>query len=188
MAAVEERIVDRALLRLMRGMLRAGVMEDGRVERRSTGTPQGGVLSPLLANVYLHRLDRTWQKRGVGRLVRYADDLVVLCRTEAEAQQALVMLAEVLAELGLELKEAKTRIVHMAVGGEGMDFLGFAPPQHRNYNRRFRRINTSGLMSVRSAGFRILIEMLRFWGGSAPKFAVHHQHTQHIHHHPSAQQ
>jgi len=75
MSAVEERICDRELLKLVRGMLRAGVMEHGSVRHRVTGTPQGGVISPLLANVYLHRLDRRWQTRGCGRLVRYADDL-----------------------------------------------------------------------------------------------------------------
>ncbi|MCA1707719.1 MAG: hypothetical protein LC808_32390, partial [Actinobacteria bacterium] len=74
MEAIEERVVDRKLLKLVRDMLRAGVMHDGAVTRRETGTPQGGVISPLLANVYLHRLDRAWQTHGVGGLVRYADD------------------------------------------------------------------------------------------------------------------
>jgi RNA-directed DNA polymerase len=72
--AVEERISDRNLLKLLRAMLRAGVMEQGVVRGSVTGTPQGGVVSPLLCNVYLHRLDRAWQTRGVGVLVRYADD------------------------------------------------------------------------------------------------------------------
>jgi group II intron reverse transcriptase/maturase len=74
--AVEERICDRHVLKLLRGMLRAGVMQDGAVHRPVTGTPQGGIVSPLLANVYLHRLDRVWETDGVGVLVRYADDLV----------------------------------------------------------------------------------------------------------------
>ena len=76
MAAVEERIGDRHVLKLLRAMLRAGVMQDGAVTRSDTGTPQGGVLSPCLANVYLHRLDRQWADRGTGVLVRYADDLL----------------------------------------------------------------------------------------------------------------
>ncbi|MDQ5831825.1 MAG: group II intron reverse transcriptase/maturase [Actinomycetota bacterium] len=125
MAAIEERISDRKLLKLLRAMLRAGVMEDGAVRREVAGTPQGGVVSPLLANVYLHRLDRQWQTRGTGVPVRYADDLVVLCRTRREAEAALAALRSVLAELGLELKQAKTRIVHLREGGEGLDFLGF---------------------------------------------------------------
>src|SRR6266542_551011 len=77
-AAIEERICDRNLLKLLRALLRAGVMEQGVVRRSVTGTPQGGVVSPLLCNVYLHRLDRVWRTRGRGVLVRYADDLVVL--------------------------------------------------------------------------------------------------------------
>jgi group II intron reverse transcriptase/maturase len=76
MAAVEERISDRHLLKLLRAMLRAGVMADGAVTRSNTGTPQGGVVSPVLCNVYLHRLDRCWAARGTGTLVRFADDRV----------------------------------------------------------------------------------------------------------------
>ena len=85
----------------------------------------GGVLSPCLANVYLHRLDRQWADRGTGVLVRYADDLLAICRTRQEAERALSALTAILAELGLELKQAKTRIVHLTEGGEGLDFLGF---------------------------------------------------------------
>jgi group II intron reverse transcriptase/maturase len=125
MSAIEERIVDRHVLKLLRAMLRAGVMEDGAVRRGVTGTPQGGVISPCLCNVYLHRLDRQWAQRGHGVLVRYADDLLAMCRTRAEAEAALAALRLILAELGLELKDAKTRIVHLAEGGEGVDFLGF---------------------------------------------------------------
>ncbi len=128
MEAVEERIYDRKLLKLVRAMLRAGVMESGAVRHSVTGTPQGGVVSPLLANVYLHRVDREWETRGRGVLVRYADDLVVLCGTQREADAALALLRELVAELGLELKAEKTRIVHLAEGGEGLEFLGF---EHR---------------------------------------------------------
>jgi RNA-directed DNA polymerase len=140
MAAVEERICDRKLLKLLRAMLRAGVMEQGAVRRSVLGTPQGGVVSPLLANVYLHRLDRQWRTRGCGVLVRYADDLVVMCRTKAEAERALVALAAVLAELGLELKQAKTRIVHLREGGEGLDFLGFHHRRVRMTAQHYRHI------------------------------------------------
>jgi group II intron reverse transcriptase/maturase len=125
MSAIEERIVDRHVLKLLRAMLRAGVMQDGAVTRGVAGTPQGGVISPLLCNVYLHRLDRQWAERGARVLVRYADDLLALCRTRAEAEAALAALRMMLAELGLELKDAKTRIVHLSEGGEGVDFLGF---------------------------------------------------------------
>lgn len=130
-AAIEERIVDRQLIKLLRAMLRAGVLEQGTVTRSTTGTPQGGVISPVLCNVYLHRLDRQWARRGSGVLVRYADDLLAMCRTERDAENALRAITTILAELGLEPKQAKTRIVHLREGGEGFDFLGF----HHRYVR-----------------------------------------------------
>jgi RNA-directed DNA polymerase len=125
MQAVEERISDQGVLTLLRAMLRAGVMEDGRVRREVTGTPQGGPASPLLCNIYLHRLDRAWDAHRHGVLVRYCDDLVVMCNTRQQAEAALGRLRQLLAGLGLEPKAAKTRIVHLEVGGEGFDFLGF---------------------------------------------------------------
>jgi group II intron reverse transcriptase/maturase len=131
MTAIEERISDRHLLKLLRAMLRAGVLEDGAVSRSTAGTPQGGVISAVLCNVYLHRLDRQWARRGTGALVRYADDLLVMCNTERDAVRALEALTVLLAELGLEPKLAKTRIAHLREGGEGFDFLGF----HHRYVR-----------------------------------------------------
>ena len=106
-------------------MLRAGVMEDQAVMRSDVGTPQGGVISPCLCTVYLHRLDRQWAERGHGELVRFADDMVVMCRSRQEAERALRALRAILGELGLTLKDAKTRIVELREGGEGLDFLGF---------------------------------------------------------------
>ena len=125
MQAVEERVCDQAVLKLLRAMLRSGVMQDGVVRREVTGTPQGGVVSPLLANVYLHRIDRAWDVREFGVLVRYADDAVVMCRSRQQAEAALARLRALLAELGLEPKAAKTRIVHLTDGAGGLDFLGF---------------------------------------------------------------
>ena len=124
MQAVQERVCDQAVLKLLRVMLRAGVMEDGQVRRPVTGTPQGGVISPLMCNVYLHRLDRAWDEHD-GVLVRFADDLVVMCWSASQAERALECLTGLLADLGLEPKAAKTRIVHLEVGGPGFDFLGF---------------------------------------------------------------
>ncbi|MCA1678497.1 MAG: group II intron reverse transcriptase/maturase, partial [Actinobacteria bacterium] len=141
MSAVEERISDRHILKLLRAMLRAGVMEDGAVRREVAGTPQGGVISSVLCNVYLHRLDRRWAERGCGELVRYSDDLVVLCHTQREAEAALVALRSVLAELGLQLKQAKTRIVHLRGGGEGLDFLGFHHRHVRMTGPRHRHVH-----------------------------------------------
>jgi len=125
MQAVEERVCDQAVLKLLRAMLRAGVMSEGVVRHEVTGTPQGGVISPLMCNAYLHRIDRAWDVREHGVLVRFADDVVVLCRTRQQAEAALMRLRELLAELGLEPKAAKTRIVHLTEGGEGVNFLGF---------------------------------------------------------------
>jgi RNA-directed DNA polymerase len=110
------------------------------VRRSVSGTPQGGVVSPLLCNVYLHRVDRDWRTRGCGVLVRYADDLVVMCRTETEARRALAALRTLLSELGLEPKHAKTRIVCLREGGEGFDFLGFHHRYVRGRTRRSRNI------------------------------------------------
>lgn len=122
--AVEERVCDQSVLKLLRAILRAGVMEEGQVRRPVTGTAQGGVISPVLCNVYLHRLDRAWDD-GDGVLVRYADDVTVMCWSRSQAERALARLTALLAELGLKPKAAKTRIVHLEVGGQGLDFLGF---------------------------------------------------------------
>jgi RNA-directed DNA polymerase len=124
MQAVEERVCDQPVLKLLRAMLRTGVMEDGQLRRTAAGTPQGGVFSPVMCNVYLHRLDRAWDGQD-GVLVRYADDLVVMCWSRSQAERALERLTVLLAGLGLEPKAAKTRIVHLEEGGEGFDFLGF---------------------------------------------------------------
>jgi group II intron reverse transcriptase/maturase len=138
MHAVEERVSDQAVLKLLRAMLRAGVMEQGLVRREVTGTPQGGVVSPLLANVYLHRIDRAWSSREHGVLVRYADDAIVMCWSRQQAEAALGRLTALLADLGLEPKAAKTRIVHLSVGGVGVDFLGF----HHRLVRAWARTGT----------------------------------------------
>jgi group II intron reverse transcriptase/maturase len=139
MHAIEERVSDRAVLKLLRAMLRAGVMEDGTVRRPVTGAAQGGVISPLLCNVYLHRIDRSWSTRQHGVLVRFADDLLVMCRSREQAEAALQRLRQLLADLGLAPKEAKTRIVHLQVGEEGFDFLGFHHRLVRSRPRDGRR-------------------------------------------------
>jgi RNA-directed DNA polymerase len=100
------------------------VMKDGVVQRTVAGTPQGGVISPLLANIYLHVLDTEFTRRGLGELVRYADDGVVLCRSQAQAQGALEAVGDILASLGLELHPGKTKVADLRQGREGLDFLG----------------------------------------------------------------
>jgi RNA-directed DNA polymerase len=142
METVEERVCDQPVLKLLRAMLRAGVMQDGQVQPTVAGTPQGGVFSPAMCNLYLHRLDRAWGESD-GVLVRFADDLVVMCWSRSQAEAALARLTDLLAGLGLEPKAAKTRIVHLEEGGQGFDFLGF----------HHRMVRSRGLNGKKPAAF-----------------------------------
>lgn len=124
---VERRICDRRLLKLLRQWLKAGVLDGGDVLPSDQGVPQGGVISSVLANVVLHELDRLWEDRcrQVGQLVRYADDAVLLCRTEAQAREAVWRVGVILSRLKLTLHPDKTQVVYVGDGRQGFDFLGF---------------------------------------------------------------
>ena len=122
MAGVAAEVADGNILGLVERFLKAGVMEEGVFQPTTVGTPQGGVISPLLANIALNSLD--WQLHDAGfRFVRYADDFVVLCQTEAEVQEAHALVQRHLTALGLTLSAEKTKMTKFR---EGFAFLGFA--------------------------------------------------------------
>jgi RNA-directed DNA polymerase len=141
MELVKERISDRRVQKLIRQWLEAGVMEDGTVRETLAGTPQGGVISPLLANIYLNKLDRIWEARcgQLGILVRYADDLVAMCHTESGCREALRRIGLVMDRLGLTLHPVKTRMVDLRRGRQSFVFLGCTIRKKRSIQRNPRR-------------------------------------------------
>lgn len=189
MEKVGRRISDRRVLKLLRQWLRAGVMEDGTVRTATAGTPQGAVISPLLANVYLDDLDRIWQATcsHLGQLVRYADDFVILCRTRSQAEQALAKVRAILGLLRLQLHPTKTRLVELGLGKDGFEFLGcYLRIVRSHFKRRcylFRWPSQRAMKAVRAkihdltarrrwagmkdirAVIRVLNPVLRGWGG-----------------------
>jgi RNA-directed DNA polymerase len=130
---VEQRIVDRKVLKLIKGWLKAGVLEFGQYSESTLGAPQGGVISPLLSNIYLNYFDVFWNKRfkHLGELVRYADDFVILCKRKAQAEEAIKAVKWIMDKLELTLHSEKTKLVDMYFGKDSFDFLGF--------NNRFQR-------------------------------------------------
>ena len=141
MELVAKRVSDRRVQKLLRKWLKAGVMEAGGWRESLAGTPQGGVISPLLANIYLHELDRRWRVEGqeLGELVRYADDFVVLCKTGWKAQAARRLVEQQLGLLGLELHPDKTKVVDLWKGRGRFEFLGCTLRKKRSILRNPRR-------------------------------------------------
>ena len=139
MELVSKRVQDGRMLNLLESFLHQGILEEG--EERAgadAGTPQGGVISPLLANIYLHELDKVLMKKGY-RLVRYADDFVVLCDSKTEGEEVLALVTAVLTELGLTLHPDKTHIVDMQDAGAEFEFLGYRFKNHKGKILRYPR-------------------------------------------------
>ena len=135
MRRIEERISDGRILGLLRGWLEQDILRDLQRWTPTEGTPQGAVISPLLANIYLHALDELMAARGY-RMVRYADDFVVLCKSREQAEAALTEIRSWVAENGLRLHPNKTHVGDCLRAGEGFEFLGYRFEAGRRYVRK----------------------------------------------------
>jgi group II intron reverse transcriptase/maturase len=159
--AVNEEVADGSVLRLLRQILTAGVVEPGAIETdpAELGTPQGEPLSPLLANIYLHRLDLQMVAAGYG-LVRYADDFVIFTKSESEARAALSLAQQVLeGELGLALHPEKTRVVSVDAGFEFLGFHYFRDPKTGMRCKEVRRKSVLGFrQSIRERTPRLVTQ------------------------------
>jgi RNA-directed DNA polymerase len=134
LALVGHKVSDGRMLELLEKFLRQGVLEEGRMWTPEAGTPQGGVISPLLSNIYLDPLDHRVAERGE-EMVRYADDFVILCRNQEEAGEALSFVEEWTRSVGLQLHSEKTKIVDATQPG-GFDFLGYHFERGKKWPRR----------------------------------------------------
>lgn len=153
LAAVGRKIADGRIIELIRLMLKAGIMEGLTLSEPEAGTPQGGVISPLLANIYLDALDHLMAQHG-HVMERYADDFVILCRTSTEATQALALVQTWTAEAGLALHPSKTRIVDLQQNGAHLDFLGFRFKRHHQKDggvRLLRLVRPKSLDRIKDA-------------------------------------
>ena len=141
MNKIEQHIADKQLLKLIEAYLKQNIMEEGKSWKATKGTPQGAVLSPLLANIYLNELDHLIGEKYC--MVRYADDFIILTTSEAEAQQALDIVREWMANHQLELHPEKTRIVNETDDPNGFDFLGY------NFKKGMRLVRKKSRVAMR---------------------------------------
>ena len=151
MKLLEEDVSDGRVLEIIERFLKAGVLEEGSYEDSETGTPQGGVISPLLSNIYLNELDHRMERLGY-EMTRYADDMVILCKTAEESRRALETVREWMNQVGLKLHPEKTRVVNMKEVNNHFDFLGY----------RFKRLKSGRLLKlVRPKSIKKLRESIR---------------------------
>jgi RNA-directed DNA polymerase len=134
MQRIKEKVSDGKILHLIELFLKQEILEDMKLWNPISGTPQGAVLSPLLANVYLHQLDLTLHRNGF-KMVRYADDWVVLCRSREDAKDALSQIQSWIDNNGLQLSAEKTHIGSSLQPGHGFEFLGYRFEEGRRYVR-----------------------------------------------------
>jgi len=174
MEAVAAQVADGNILGLIEKFLRAGVMENGVFKPTTVGTPQGGVISPLLANIVLNHLDWELDKLGY-RLVRYADDFVVVCQTKAQAEEAKAEVTRILNQLGLQWSPEKTRITTY---GKGYSFLGFVissrskrmrPKSQDKFKDRIRDLTCR----ARNLDVEVIEKLNQVIRGTANYFATH---------------
>jgi len=146
MKLVKQRISDRRVLKLIRKWLQAGIMEEGKVRNSLLGAPQGGVISPLLSNIYLNVMDSLWEKNfnHLGALIRYADDFVILCKTKQQALESVQVIQAIMGKLNLSLHREKSRLVNIWDDSDGFDFLGF---HHRKFPIRKKGGHTFFIMN-----------------------------------------
>ena len=150
---VRRRIGDKRVLALIHQWLKAGIMEEGNVRNPTDGTPQGGVLSPLLSNIYLNEIDKLWNDNASVRIVRYADDMVLFCKSHRQAEFVLGKLREQFSSLGLTLNDEKTKIAHVR---DGFDFLGYTIKEAYSYkSNRMVRIKFPRPKSEKNMRFKI---------------------------------
>lgn len=137
MKMIEQRISDRRMLKLIRQWLKAGFVKENQFYDTEIGSPQGGVISPLLANIYLNYLDTIWEKKfaEMGTLVRYADDLVILCKTKEQTFKAIHVLKAVFGKLELEMNKEKLKVLNLWGDEEGFNFLGM---HHRKIPKKMK--------------------------------------------------